>query len=360
VAPDTKTETSRTKSRKRNKSSGSVQVSKKRKKSPNHIRSHHKNQVNGLRTVRSEDSSKERSTANHKPGPESHVRAQQARISDMLSPTSRAKEPEQENKVKHKSGPKSRVAGKNDNLDSDNSDVEFVLYKPPNSFLDVIDLTNAVDRSVGENGSDPKEALVPHVVLTTIPGICNIYTCSLCEVTFTSAGCANRHMCKFNRLISVSPTDMELGEKTPEEKTLGEEASENTTEGKGTSESEAAGQNTTEKNILECGEGSNNGSTSSEHTFSASSELQRITSETEGAETGNKDNGSEIDTGSAGSGSHMCDICGVRFTRLVSLASHKDRHLYPMNEYEEDSCDDVLFNVKKKKKHTLKPVTESE
>jgi hypothetical protein len=162
-------------------------VSKKRKKSPNHFRSHHKSQVNGLRTVRSEDSNKERSTANRKPGPKSRVRAQQASISDMLNLRSKTKEPEQENKVEHKSGPKSRVAGKNDNVDSDNSDVEFVLYKPPNAFLDVIDLTDTVDSSVeGYNGGDPKEALIPHIVLTEIPGMCNIYTCSLCEGTFTS------------------------------------------------------------------------------------------------------------------------------------------------------------------------------
>jgi hypothetical protein len=177
-------------------------------------------------------------------------------------------------------------------------------------------------------------------------------------------------MCKVNRLISVSPTDVELREKPPEEKTLGEEASKNkepeemasetTTEGKGTSEGEAAEKNTTEKNVFECGEGSNDGSNLNEHTFSASSELQRITSETKGAETGNECYGSEIDTSVAGLGSHVCDICGFRCTRLVSLASHKDRHLYSMNEYEEDSCDNVLFNVRKKKKRTLKPVTESE
>jgi hypothetical protein len=34
--------------------------------------------------------------------------------------------------------------------------------------------------------------------------------------------------------------------------------------------------------------------------------------------------------------------------------------LYPINEYEEDSSDDVLFNVRKKKKRTPKPVIESE
>lgn len=375
MAPDTKTETSRTESRKRNNSSSSVQVSKKRKKSPNNLRSHHKNQVNGVKivftTVRSEDSSKERSTAHYKPGPKSHVRAQEASISDISNLRSKAKEPEQENKVKHKSGPKSRIADNNDNLDSDNSDVEFVLYKPPNLFLDVIDLTDVVDSSVeGENGSDPKEALGPHVVLTKIPGMCNIYTCSLCEGTFTSTRCANRHMCKVNRLIS--PTEVEPGEKNPEEKTLGKEASENKVPGEvasenkieATSEGEAAGQNTTEKNVHECGEGSNDGSTLSENTFSASSkllsELQRISSETKDAETGNKDNGSETDTSSAGSGLHICDICGFRCTRLASLASHKDRHLYPINEYEEDSFDNVLFNVRKKKKRAPKPVTESE
>jgi hypothetical protein len=377
MAPDTKTETSRTESRKRNNSSGSVQVSKKRKKSPNNLRSHHKDQVNGVKTVltivRSEDSSKERSTAYHKPGPKSRVRAQQASISNILNFRSKAKEPEQENKVKHKSGPKSQVAGNIDNLDSDNSDVEFVLYKPPNLFLDVIDLTDVVDSTVeGENGSDPKEALVPHVVLTKIPGMCNIYTCSSCEGTFTSTRCANRHMCKVNKLISISPTQVELGEKTPEEKTLGDAASENKVPGEvasenkteGTSEGERARQNTIEKNVHECGEGSNDGSTLSQHTFSASSklssELQRITSETKGAETGNKDNGSEIDTSSTSSGLHICDICGFRCTRLASLASHKDRHLYPINEYEEDSFDSVLFNVRKKKKRAPKPVTESD
>ncbi|PNF25179.1 hypothetical protein B7P43_G01994 [Cryptotermes secundus] len=375
MAPDTKTETSRTESRKRNNSSGSVQKSKKRKKTQNHFRSPHNNQVNGFRTVMSEDSNKERSAEYRKPGPKCHVRAQQASISDMLNLRSEAKEPEQENKVKHKSGPKSQVAGNNDNLDSDNSDVEFVLYKPPNSFLDVIDLTDAVDKSVeGENGNDPKEALVPHVVMTKIPGMCNIYTCSFCEGSFTSARSANRHMCKVNRLFSVSPTEVELGGKNPEEKTLGEEASKNKvpeemtsedkTEGKGTSEGQAEGQNTTEKNVLEYAKGSSDGSTLNEHTFSASSkllsELQRVTSETKSAETGHKDNGSEVDTSSASSGSHICDICGVRCTRLVALASHKDRHLYSMNEYEEDSCDNVLFNVRKKKKRTLKTVTESE
>jgi hypothetical protein len=175
-------------------------------------------------------------------------------------------------------------------------------------------------------------------------------------------------VCKVNKLISISPTEVELGEKPPEEYTLREEASENNVAGevasekktKGTSEGEAAGQNPTEKNVHEYGEGSNDGSTLSEHTFSASSELQRITSETKGAEAENKDNGSEIDTSSAGSGLHICDICGFRFTRLASLASHKDRHLYPMNEYEEDSFDNVLFNVRKKKKRAPKPLIESE
>jgi hypothetical protein len=416
MAAGTITETSRTVSRKRNNSSDSVMVSKKRKKSPNHYLRSHENQVNSMRTVltttSSEDSSKERSRANHKPGPKSRVRPQEVSINDTLNQRSKVNELEQDNKVKHKCGPESWVAGKNDDLDGDNSDVEFVLHKPPNVLLDVIDLTDAVDSPVeGEDGSDPKETLTPHILLTKIPGICNIYTCSLCEGTFTSASYANRHLCMVNRLIPISPTEVELGEKmlgeepsknkvpgemTSDDKTKGKRTSEGAAaehkaegkrtsegiaagkkaegkrtsvgiaagkkaEGKHTSESIAKGQKATEKKVHESDERHNAGSISSEDIFSASSNLssesQRILSETKGAETGN--NCSENDTSSAGVGSHFCDICGIRCTRLVSLASHKDRHLYPMNECE-NSCDSMLFNVRKKKKRPSKPMTENE
>jgi hypothetical protein len=368
VAAGTKPET-KTVPRKRNNSSDSVQVSKKRKKSRTHYsKSHHKNEVNGVKTVFttiSSDSSEERSRANHKPGPKSRVRPQQASVNAKV----KVKEPKQKNEMKYKSAPKSQVAGKNDDLDSDNSDVEFILYKPPDSFLDVIDLTDAVESPVeSEHGSGTEEAIEPHIELTKIPGIGKIYTCPVCEGTFTSSSCANKHVCMVNIRIPMSPTEVDLrektiGEETSKNKVPGEMASENKAGGNGTSEGVAAGQKASETKTHECGERHNAESTSSEHIFSTSSNvssvLQRILSETKGFESGNE-NGSENDTSSAGFGSHVCDICGFRCTRLVSLASHKDRHLYPMNECEEDSIDCALFNVRKKKKRAPKPVTENE
>jgi hypothetical protein len=358
VAAGTDSETSVTIPRKRSNPSHSVQVSKKRKKSPNrYSRSRHKNQVNGvepvLTTTVSEDSTEEGSRANHRPGPESCVRPQQTNINGMLNPRSKVKEPGQKNKMKYKPGPKSQVKGRNDDLDSDNSDVEFVLYKPPHSVLDVIDLTDAVESPEEvEDVSDVEESLQPHIVLTKIPGACSIYTCPLCSGTFTSARSADRHACAGS---TKSPTQVAVRGKT-----TGEVASQNRVQGEvayvieaqrnATSEGAAARQKASEKKTHECEKRHNAENTTS---CNSSSILQRILSETD-AESGNKNDGSENDTSSGGSGSHVCDICGLRCTRLVSLIAHKDRHLYPMSECEDDSIDSVSFNARKKKKRSPK------
>jgi hypothetical protein len=109
---------------------------------------------------------------------------------------SNAKDAAQKTKVNHKPGPKSRVGRKGDNFDNDDSDIEIVLHKPSGS-LDIIDMTDDIDSPVEDvDEGDPSEGLLPHVILTRIPGMCNIYTCCLCEGTFTSKGCANNHVCK--------------------------------------------------------------------------------------------------------------------------------------------------------------------
>lgn len=84
----------------------------------------------------------------------------------------------------------------------------------------------------------------------------------------------------------------------------------------------------------------------------SSLEFQELTSVTKDAETESKD--SSYSTNSGVCGQYQGDICGVRFTRQVTLMSHKVRHLYPISE-DEDSCDSIgSLNVRKKKKSVPK------
>ncbi|PSN48339.1 hypothetical protein C0J52_08078 [Blattella germanica] len=91
-----------------------------------------------------------------------------------------------------KPGPKSKVG----NIEDD-SEVSFLLYKPPNHILDNIDITDDPDTpNASEDEGDPLEGIPSHVLLTKIPGICNIYTCTICECTITSKRHVLDHSCK--------------------------------------------------------------------------------------------------------------------------------------------------------------------
>jgi hypothetical protein len=365
ITISTNTRTSRTESRKRSNSSSSVHVSRKKKKtSESRSISHQKNEVNTVKSG-SQEPSEQRQKANHEHGTKSRVGTQQVSVSDNFSVNvrSNAKDAEQKNKVNRKPGPKSRVGGQDDNLDNDDSDVEIVLYKPADSFLDVIDMTDDIDSPVEDvDEDDPAEGLEPHVRLIRIPEMCNIYSCSLCEGTFVTKRYANNHVCMNRKLNSASPNKDEHREKTSEDSALWKKApkdkvqdgkvAENTAASKEVSENKAAGAKASDDNTLESEEESYRGSSSIDSTLSASSsELQKLTSVAKDAETERKDNKY---TNSGGCGQYQCDVCGVRFTRHVTLVSHKDRHLYPMNE-DEDSSDGIgLFNVRKKKKSVPK------
>jgi hypothetical protein len=301
----TETETPRTESRKRNNTSGNVQVTKKKRNtSKSHPQSHsrhHKSQINSVQSVlastKPHDLIKQTAKANLKPQPKSHVRPQQVSVNGDLSPNlkSNAEQVERGYKVKCKPGPKSQVGDYDGNLGNDDSDVVIVLHKPPNSLLDVIDMTDDTESPVEEvDESDAAEGLSSHILSTKIPGVCSIYTCCLCESTFTSKRYANSHVCKLRELNPPSPKEEQPNEETFEEKAPGRKASENkvqrkktsekTAEGKVACQDKAGGRNASDSKALENGEASRT-------PLSVSSELGRIKPETE-----SKDSDSEHDT----------------------------------------------------------------
>ncbi|XP_021920699.1 uncharacterized protein LOC110830280 isoform X2 [Zootermopsis nevadensis] len=193
---NTNTTASGTETRKRNNTSDDVQVSKKKKNtSESHSRSDHEIEVNTAKSdpsnTESQDSNKQRQKVNHEPGIKSHATIHKVSVNDNISVNvrSNAKGAEQKNK-NCKSGPKSEVGGKDHNLENNYSDAKIA------NSLDAIDMTDNIDSSVEKvDEGDRAEGLMPHVLLTRIPGICNIYTCSVCERIFTSKGCANNHVC---------------------------------------------------------------------------------------------------------------------------------------------------------------------
>jgi hypothetical protein len=212
IKVSTRTKISRAKSRKRKSTSQKAQGARKKTMT---LRSHHESQVI---TVKSEpqDHREQMQNENHTPGT-SHVASNAERAERI--------------KVKRKPGPKSRVGGKCDNLDDDDDDdddddVEFVLYKPPNSVLDVIDMTDDIDSPVEEDVGHPSEGLAPHLTCIRIPGVCYIYICSLCDITFTSKLSAKNHMCNStdNKVLEAEEANNHGSAST--ESTLSETSSE--------------------------------------------------------------------------------------------------------------------------------------
>ncbi|KAJ9584243.1 hypothetical protein L9F63_021405, partial [Diploptera punctata] len=98
--------------------------------------------------------------------------------------------PESQTKIqiqapRKKRGPKPKVA--NINRENNESNNSFLLCKPTNSLLGTVDVPG------GE--SNPADELPSHILVTKIPGICNIYTCTICERTVTSKKCVLDHKC---------------------------------------------------------------------------------------------------------------------------------------------------------------------
>jgi hypothetical protein len=307
-------------------------------------RSGHTDKVNSVESVlpnvRSEEYTKNgRKSDKHEP--EYNVRTKTANINDnVLNIRSHAKADTLKKKVMPRPGPKSKVQSRDDDSDSDKSDVEFVLYRPANSVLDVIDMTNVNDSPEEEmDVSDPEEGLLPHALWTRIPGVCSIYTCSHCEGTFTSKRHVNSHVCKRKEFNSASPDKQVPAVMASENRASEEEA--------------------TDKMALDNKDESSRGSTT-ESTFSSSGslvEVPRIQNLKLGAATVGKDH-SRQDMVSADRGSYKCDICGFTFSRLVTLMSHKNRHLYRTNDNDDDGGDDDYICFRKKKKRVAKTVTE--
>jgi uncharacterized C2H2 Zn-finger protein len=373
VGLDTKTETPKTGSRKHKNASNSVQVSKKQKMpSKHHSRSHRTNKVNSvtsvLASVNSEDCSKS-GTKSNKCEPQHCVRTKSENINDdMLNLKSDARADTLKKKLMRKPGPKSKVGSRDDNSENDESEVVFLLHKPPNSVLDVIDMTNVSDSPeevVDE--SDPEEGLSPHSLLTRIPGIGTIFTCSRCEGTFTSKRRIQSHVCKSKEFNSSSPEEQVPGGKTSEGKTSGKETCKDMVPEAMPSENRASEKEASDNMASENEGGSTRGSCS-ESTLSSPSasfvELPRIRHLRQGAATFGKDCSNQ-DTVPADSELYRCDICGFTFSRLVTLMSHKNRHLYRLNdgggggdddeeEDDDDDYDDDYSCVRKKKKPVAK------
>jgi len=381
---DTRIETPRNEARKHKNMSSSVQMSKKRKMPSKHrSRSRHTNKSNRVNSVlacvRTEDGSKNGVESN-KFEPKHHVRTKAANINDnMLNLRSHANADTLQKKVSRKPGPKSKVGSRDDDSESADSDVVFVLHKPPGSALDEIDMTNVSDSPEEEvDESDPEEGLVPHAVLTRIPGICNVYTCSRCEDTFISKRCINNHVCKSIEINSSSPEEQIPRRKTSENNTSGKETCNNMVPEAMASENKESVKKTSDNSVHDNEVDSSRGSTSKStlaSSFGPFSGLVRTSYLRQGAETVGKDHNDQ-DMVPPDSGSYKCDICGFTFSRLVTLMSHKNRHLYRMNdddddddddeeeeEEEEEENDDDYYDdhyrcVRKKKKPVAKTVTE--
>ena len=382
---DAKTETSRTESRKHKNTSSSVQVSKKRKMPLKHrSRSHHTNKSNSVKSVlvRTEDGRKNGAESN-KFEPKHHVRTRAANMNDnVLNLRSHANADTLKKKLTRKPGPKSKVGSRDDDSESAESDVVFVLYKPAGSALDEIDMTNVSDSPEEElDESDPGEGLLPHAVLTRIPGICNVYTCTSCEGTFTSKRCVNKHVCKSKEFNSSSPGEQIPSRKISEDKTSGKETCKNVVPEAMASENGASVKKTSDNSVHDNEVDRTRGSTSEStltSSFGAFSGLLRTSYLRRGAATIGKDRSNQ-DMAAPNGGSYKCDICGFTFSRLVTLMSHKNRHLYRMNdddddddddddeeeeeEEEEDEGEDDYYDddyrcIRKKKKPVAKTVTE--
>ncbi|XP_069682829.1 uncharacterized protein [Periplaneta americana] len=222
---------------------------------------------------------------------------------------------QKESSSKCKPGPKSLVEDANDNLDHEGSDVEFVLHKPPNSVLDTIDMTGDMDSSQDEP-EDATEVLKSHILLTKIPGICVIYTCTVCECTFTSKNCANFHICKKNGNTFNSVNRPGIGASTNQNKTSDNKSlnsCNNVIENKLSSVSSEAGRETL-RSILT-------------HT-------KHVKIESNGGDSAKNHNNISDDFFS-----YTCDVCGTKFTRYVTLMAHKQKHLNP-----EDTDEDISDN----------------
>ena len=380
---DARTENPRTESRKHKSTSSSVQVSKKKKKPSKHrSRSRRTNKRNSVKSVlasvRTEVCSKIGAKSN-KCEPKHHVRTKAANINDnVLNLRSHARADTLKKELVRKPGPKSKVGRRVDDSESDESDVVFVLHKPPSSVLDVIDMTNVSDSPEEEvDESDPEEGLLPHALLTRIPGICDIYTCSRCEGTFTSKIRVNNHVCKSKEFNSASPEEQALRRRMSEDKISGKETCKNIVPEAMVSNNRASVKKTSDNTVHENDVGSSRGSTSKStlsSSFGPLSELQRRSYLRRDAASVGKVHSNQ-DMVSPKSGSYKCDICGFTFSRLVTLMSHKNRHLYRMNdddddddddddeeeeeeEAEEEEDDDYYRCVRKKKKPVAKTVIE--
>ena len=345
---DTRTETPRTESRKHKNTSSSVQMSRKRKMPSKHrSRSRHASKSNCVKSVlgcvRTEDGSKN-GAESIKSEPKHHVRTKAANINDnVINLRSHANANTLKKKVTRKPGPKSKVGSRDDDSESAESDVVFVLYKPPGTALDEIDMTNVSDSPEEEVvESDPEEGLVPHAVLTRIPGICNVYTCSCCEGTFVSKRCINNHVCKSKEFNSSSPGEQVTSRKTSEDQTSGKETCKNMVPEAMVSDSRTSVKKTPDNSFHDNEVDSSRGSTSKStlsSSFGPLSGLLRTSSLRQGAATEGKDH-SDQDVGPPNSESYKCDICGFKFSRLVTLMAHKNRHLYRMNDDDDDDDDD--------------------
>jgi hypothetical protein len=294
----------------------------------------------------------------------------------MLNLRSHANADTLKKKLTRKPGPKSKVGSRDDDSESAESDVVFLLCKPPGSALDEIDMTNVSD-SPEEVESDPEEGLLSHAVLTRIPGICNVYTCSCCEGTFTSKSCVNNHVCKSKEFKSSSPEEQVPRRTTSEDKTSGKETCKNMVSEAMASENKASVNKTSDNSVHDNEIDSNRGSTSKSTLSSSSgplSGLLRTSYLRQGAVTVGKDHSNQ-DMVTSNGGSYKCDICGLTYSRLVTLNSHKDTHLYGMNndddddddddvdeeeeaEEEDDLYDDDYRRVRKKKKPVAKTETD--
>jgi hypothetical protein len=329
--------------------------------------------------VRTEDGRKNGAKSN-KFEPKHRVRIKAANMNDnVLNLRSHANANTLKKKLTRKPGPKSKVGNRDDDSESAESDVVFVLHKPAGSALDEIDMTNVSDSPEEEvDESDPGEGLLPHAVLTRIPGICNVYTCTSCEGTFTSKRCVNNHVCKSKEFNSSTPGEQTPRRKISEDNTSGKETCKNVVPEAVASENETSAKKTSDNSVHDNEVDRSRGSTS-ESTLSSSfgpfSGLLRTSYSRRGAATIGKDCSNQ-DMATPNGGPYKCNICGCTFSRQVTLVSHKNRHLYCMNdddydddddeeedeeeeeEGEDDYYDDDYRRIRKKKKPVAKTVTE--
>jgi hypothetical protein len=342
------TQTQRTQSRKQKNTSNSVQVSKRRKMPTKHrSRSGHTKRSNSVKSVRASvrtDDGSKNGVKSNKFEPKHLVRTKAVNINDnMLNLRSHANADILKKKPMRKPGPKSKVGSRDDDSESDESDVVFVRHKPPGLPLDVIDMTTASDSPEEEVGeSDPEEGLVPHALFTRIPGICDIYTCSYCENTFTTKRRINNHVCESKEFNSESPAEQVPRRKSYEDKPSENETWKNMIPEGMASENRASvkktSYNSVHDNEVDSSRGSNSKSTLSS-SFGPFSRSPRTSYLRRGAVTVGEVHGNQ-DVVSPNSGSYKCDICGFTFSRQVTLMSHKNSHLYRMNDDDDEDDDD--------------------